>query len=126
MKLLLDTHSFLWFIEGSTDLSSTARSLIENGHNESLISVASLWEIAIKHSIGKLSLSMPFQAWITSQLSDFEQLSIQMNHLSVVATLPLHHRDPCDRLLITQAMVEKLPLVSADGAFDAYAIQRLW
>jgi PIN domain nuclease of toxin-antitoxin system len=128
MKLLLDTHTFIWFIMGSPNLSPDARALIEDLANEKLLSVASLWEIAIKLSIGKLTLSAPFDVLIPQQLSlnGFELLNIEIDHASVVATLPFHHRDPFDRLLIAQAMVENMPVVSIDAIFDAYPVTRLW
>ena len=104
MKLLLDTHVFLWFIMGSALLSADTRALIEDEKNRKFISVASLWEIAIKSSIGKLSLSAPFDQLIAQQLSlnGFELLPIEVSHLAAVTTLPFHHRDPFDRLLIAQ------------------------
>ena len=128
MKLLLDTHTFLWFIMGSPDLSADARALIEDGANENSLSVASLWEMAIKLSIGKLALASPFEVLIPQQLSlnGIELLNIKTDHASVVATLPFHHYDPFDRLLIAQAMVEKMPIISIDTAFDVYSITRLW
>ena len=127
MKLLLDTHIFLWFIMGSTTLSAHARDLIEDVAHEKFLSVASLWEIAIKYSIGKLSLSAPFDELIPQQLSlnGFELLNIKVDHVAIVATLPFHHRDPFDRLLIAQAMVEKMPILSVDALFDAYPVTRL-
>ena len=127
MKLLLDTHIFLWFIMGSPRLSTHARDLIEDEANEKFLSVASLWEIAIKYSLGKLSLSAPFDKLIPQQLSlnGFELLNIKIDHATMVATLPFHHRDPFDRLLIAQAMTEKMSVVSSDSAFDAYTITRL-
>jgi PIN domain nuclease of toxin-antitoxin system len=128
MKLLLDTHSFLWFINGSDNINPTARALIEDASNQLLLSIASLWEMAIKLSIGKLSLAQPFESLIPKQmqLNDIGLLNIEMDHVAIVAKLPFHHRDPFDRLLIAQAMVEHIPIVSADSAFDAYAIERLW
>lgn len=128
MKLLLDTHAFLWFIMGSPHLSSRARALIEDAANEKFLSVASLWETAIKLSLGKLTLTTSFESLIPAQLSlnGIDLLNITTGHAAVVATLPFHHRDPFDRLLIAQAMVEKIPLVSTDAAFDSYAVQRLW
>ena len=122
MKLLLDTHVFLWFIMGSALLSADTRALIEDEKNRKFISVASLWEIAIKSSIGKLSLSAPFDQLIAQQLSlnGFELLPIEVSHLAAVTTLPFHHRDPFDRLLIAQALAENMPIVSSDPAFDTY------
>jgi PIN domain nuclease of toxin-antitoxin system len=128
MRLLLDTHAFLWFIMGSSSLSASARALIENVANERFLSVASLWEMAIKVSTGRLILSAPFDVLIPAQLSvnGVELLGIEVAHTAVVSTLPFHHRDPFDRLLIAQAIVEGMPLVSIDAAFDRYAVTRLW
>jgi PIN domain nuclease of toxin-antitoxin system len=127
MKLLLDTHAFLWFIDDSPRLSAQAKALLESDV-ELLISAASLWEIAIKSSLGKLALSQPYETFIPQQLehNSIEILPIVLEHISAVATLPFHHRDPFDRLLLAQAMVEQLPVVSADTVFDMYAIERLW
>ena len=128
MRLLLDTHAFLWFIMGSANLSVDARVLIENPANERLLSVASLWEIAIKASLGKLTLSASFGELIPAQLklNGIDLLNIKVDHLSTLTTLPFHHRDPFDRLVIAQAIVEKLPVISLDGAFDTYGVTRLW
>ena len=127
MRLLLDTHTFLWFIDDNPRLSSEAKSLLESD-NDLLLSTASLWEIAIKFSLGKLGLPEPFEPFVRYQLSvnAIDVLQIDTAHLSVVATLPFHHRDPFDRLLVAQAMVEELPIVSTDVQFDAYSIERLW
>jgi len=128
MKLLLDTHSFLWFISGGSKLSMNARMLIEDVSNQLLLSVASLWEMAVKVSIGKLSLGQPFETLIPREMSlnGIGLLEISFPHTVVVATLPFHHRDPFDRLLIAQVIVEQIPIVSCDTAFDSYAISRLW
>ena len=128
MRLLLDTHSFLWFIGGHSNLSATARSLIEDPANQSFVSVASLWEMAIKVSLGKLTLKSPFETLVPQQLqpNGFGLLAITVDHLASVISLPFHHRDPFDRLLVAQATVEQMPLVGRDLAFDAYGIQRLW
>jgi len=128
MKLLLDTHTFLWFIVGNTNLSTSARVLIENQTNEKYLSVASLWEIAIKVGVGKLTLSAPFDVLIPQQLSvnGFELLNLEVPHAAALINLPFHHRDPFDRLMIAQAIVEQMQILSIDSAFDAYQIQRLW
>ncbi len=128
MRLLLDTHTFLWFIMGNSNLSVNARALIEDTANERLLSVASLWEIAIKLSVGKLKLTAPFDVLIPQQLglNGIELLNIKMEHAAVVAGLTFHHRDPFDRLLIAQAMAETIPIMSIDTAFDAYPVTRLW
>ena len=128
MRLLLDTHTFLWFIAGDVKLSRKAQGVIEDAANEKFVSIASLWEIAIKLSLGKLSLGGSFEVLIPQQLerNGFELLSIKVEHMAAVATLVLHHRDPFDRLLIAQAIVEGMQVVSIDNAFDAYPIARLW
>src|SRR6476646_4631450 len=102
MKVILDTHSFLYFIDGSPNLSSRARAVIEDLNNEKFISKASLWEMAIKVSIGKLTLADNFEDLIPDQiaLNGFDLLNIEMEHVCVVAHLPFQHRDPFDRLLI--------------------------
>jgi PIN domain nuclease of toxin-antitoxin system len=127
MRLLLDTHTFLWFIDDNPRLSSNAKSLLESD-NDLLLSTASLWEIAIKFSLGKLGLPQPFETFARHQLSinAIDILQIEVTHLGVLSTLPFHHRDPFDRLLVAQTTVEELPIVSADVEFDAYSIERLW
>ena len=128
MKLLLDTHTFLWFIMGNAKLSANARAGIESLANDKYVSIASVWEIAIKVSVGKLSLSAPFIPLIPDQLSanGFELLHLDMAHAAGLINLPFHHRDPFDRLLIAQATVEQMQIVSIDTAFDAYPVSRLW
>ena len=120
MKLLLDTHAFLWFIDDSPALSSRGKSLLE-ADNELFLSVGSLWEIAVKLRLGKLTVAMPTESLMTEHLTtnNIEILPISVPHLVQVSILPLHHRDPFDRLIIAQAIVEQMPVVSADPAFDA-------
>jgi PIN domain nuclease of toxin-antitoxin system len=126
--LLLDTHAFLWFITNDLQLSSTARALIADPANEILVSPASYWEIAIKVKLGKYPLTVPYLTLITQGIdgNGFKILPIVPKHTDVLTTLPLHHRDPFDRLLVAQAMVENVPVVSADLQLDAYPIRRLW
>jgi len=128
MRLLLDTHSFLWFAEDDPRLSATARALIEDAANEVLLSLGSVWEIAIKVSRGKLQLDQPLLTLVQQEvrLDGMVLLAITLDHLAVVSTLPFHHRDPFDRLLVAQAQVEAVPLVSVDTALDSYGITRLW
>jgi PIN domain nuclease of toxin-antitoxin system len=128
MRLLLDTHSFLWFIEDSPKLSIDARKLIEDDASEVLLSVGSLWEIAIKVSTGKLILARPFEIMIPQQLglNRITLLDIAIGHAILVSSLPHHHKDPFDRLLIAQAIAEQLPIISIDTAFDNYGVTRLW
>lgn len=152
MRLLLDTHTFIWYVTDNSRLSNQVVELINDENNEILLSIASLWEIAIKQNLGKLSFNQPFEIFITQQLNlnDFRLLDIKISHVTVVATLPLHHRDPFDRILmnnvshllkslktlhhrepfdrilIAQALAENIPILSADKIFDAYPIERLW
>ncbi len=128
MNLLLDTHAFLWFITNDSKLSVTAQTLIQSPANRRLLSLASVWEMAIKLSLGKLKLAQPFAQFIPEQLrlNRIELLPIQFAHTATVATLPFHHRDPFDRLMVAQCQVEGIPVVSNDPAFDAYSVQRLW
>lgn len=128
MRLLLDTHIFIWYVLNNQRLSNQVRMLIDDADNEILLSTAIIWEMAIKHSTGKLNFSLPFEVFVKQQISlnNFNLLDIKINYLNVVATLPFHHRDPFGRLLIAQAMVEQIPILSADSVFDAYPIQRLW
>mgnify|MGYP000047022148 CR=1 FL=1 len=125
--MLLDTHTFIWYVLDVQKLTDRVQILIDDSDNEILLGIASVWE-AIKHSNGKLSFGQPFRIFIDQQLrlNNIDFLNINLDHIDIVATLPLHHRDPFDRLLIAQAMVEQLPILSADSAFDAYSIGRLW
>lgn len=128
MRLLLDTHTFIWYVTDNPRLSANVKRLIEDENNEKLVSIASIWEMAIKHSIGRLNFNLPFMEFVRQQLSvsNIGLLEINLNHIEVVASLPLHHRDPFDRLIIAQSMAEQIPVLSVDAIFDAYAIARLW
>ncbi|MEG5067197.1 type II toxin-antitoxin system VapC family toxin [Microcoleus sp. B3-A4] len=128
MRLLLDTHAFIWYTTDSSRLTATGRALIDNGENDLLLNTASVWEMAIKHSIGRLNFSMPFMEFIKQQIAvnKIDILEITFGHIEVVASLPLHHRDPFDRLIIAQSMAEQIPILTVDAIFDAYAIARLW
>jgi PIN domain nuclease of toxin-antitoxin system len=128
MRILLDTQAFLWFITDDPKLSDLARSVIENPDNERLLSIASLWEIAIKMSLGKLEVEKPFEELIPHQLefNDIAVFGIEIGHLQKVAAMPFHHRDPFDRLIIAQSLVEQFPILSIDTKFDDYGIERLW
>ncbi len=102
--------------------------LIEDENNRLFISIASIWEMAIKVSIGKLNLSKPFENVITEHvmMSDIEVMGISVSHTFAVARMPLHHRDPFDRIIISQSLVENIPLISGDSEFDQYSVTRLW
>jgi PIN domain nuclease of toxin-antitoxin system len=128
MNLLLDTHAFLWFIDGSAKLSQHARELIEDQANAKVVSAASLWEMAIKISLGRLRLAQPFEELIPRQmeLNGFGLLPLRVSHIARVILLPFHHRDPFDRIIVAQCLAEGLSLVSLDPAFDKYSVRRLW
>jgi PIN domain nuclease of toxin-antitoxin system len=130
MRLLLDTHTLIWFFAGNSQLSTNARILIEDEDNNKLVSIASIWEMAIKQSNGDLNLSLPLHEYIAQKLSleDFNLLNINLDHLSEIVTMPFHHKDPFDRLLIAQAIREGIPILSKDSKFDAYSknVNLIW
>ncbi len=128
MNLLLDTHTFLYYVNSSSLLSDPARDAIADPANKIYLSVVSAWEIAIKSSLNKLQIPKPVEIFIPEQLwlNDFQLLSIKINHLGVVAQFPFHHRDPFDRLLAAQSIAENFPLISIDGKLDAYGVSRIW
>ncbi len=128
IDLLLDTQAVLWFLQGDPRLSGTAKALIEDPANRKLVSVATCWEIAIKVGVGKMNLGEPTRPYLERAiaLNHFELLPISLEHATAVEGLPTHHKDPFDRLLIAQAIVEGLPIISADLAFDAYPVRRIW
>ena len=128
MKLLLDTHAFLWWLEGNTRLSVNARSAIEDDANDVLVSAATAWEITIKHSLGKLPqaelVAQDVAGAVASQ--DFEELAITVDDAQRAGLLPKLHRDPFDRMLIAQAIEHGMALASIDAVFDRYEVNRLW
>jgi PIN domain nuclease of toxin-antitoxin system len=128
MTILLDTHSFLWFITGDSRCSPRARAFITNPTHTTFLSVASLWEIAIKVSLGKLTLEVSFGELLPQQLSanSIDILPIELTEIKLVAQLPFHHRDPFDRLLIAQSLAHQIPVVSADKSLDLYGVERIW
>ena len=128
MRVLLDTHALLWYTLADPQLSSVARTLILDPANEILISPASYWEIAIKVSIGKLPLHRPYEDFMDVCLDQYKFviLPVEPRHTAALIAMPFHHKDPFDRLLIAQCLVEGIPIVSADRAFDPYGVTRLW
>ena len=128
MKLLLDTHTLLWFINGDTKLSDFARSTIEDQANNSLISIVSLWEMGIKLSLGKLKLNHSFEKTIEDVLTQysFDLLQLSVANIARANDLVFHHRDPFDRMLVAPSMTENIPIVSIDSIFDQYSVQRIW
>ena len=128
MNLLLDSHTFLWFVGNDPRLSLNARVVIEDPSNRKWVSIASLWEITIKVSIGKLTLTDPVAVFLRRELllNKFSTLDITLNHLDSLSTIPFHHRDPFDRLIVSQSIADSMSVVSTDLAFDAYGITRIW
>jgi PIN domain nuclease of toxin-antitoxin system len=128
MRLLLDTQAFLWFLLDDASLSVSARTLIEDPANDLEVSPATYWEIAIKICLKMYVLPEPYQVFMEREIADndFHILPIEPRHTAVLTTLPLYHRDPFDRLIVAQAMVEGISLVSVDPHLDAYQIKRLW
>lgn len=128
MGLLLDTHTYLWFIDADARPSTSAAARIGNPDERVLISVVSAWEIIIKLGTGKLVLSRPLEELWPESISqnEFDVLNVTVDHVLALSPLPQHHRDPFDRPLIAQAIAEGHQIVSADTAFDAYPITRIW
>lgn len=128
MRLLLDTHAFLWWLAGDSSLSTTAQTAIADEGNDIFVSAASAWEIATKYRLGKLpgvgTIVADLEGAVAGQ--GFGSLPITLRHGQVAGALPGAHRDPFDRMLIAQAMLENMLLVSNERAFDAYGVRRLW
>jgi PIN domain nuclease of toxin-antitoxin system len=128
MKIILDTQAFLWSMSDFSKLTRKARVTLVNPENDIYLSLVSTWELAIKTSTGKLKIVGPLEKLIPQQLSqnNIQQLDIAFRHVVGVATLPYHHKDPFDRLIVSQALVEGMSVLSADKAFDAYGVKRIW
>lgn len=128
MTYLLDTHTFLWYIRDDQALTAKARALIADVQNTVFLSIASVWEISIKVSLGKLTLPDPYDQFIYEQVrtNRFTLYPISVEHTAVVAGLPYHHRDPFDRLIIAQALADDLAIIGNDVIFDRYGITRYW
>jgi PIN domain nuclease of toxin-antitoxin system len=128
MNVLLDTHAFLWWVTSDSQLSNTAKAIIADPSNTVYFSVVSAWEIIIKERTGKLSLPEPPEIYIPSRLASnqFVSLTVQMQHVLQISSLPEHHRDPFDRLLIAQSQVEQLPILTVDRMFNQYAVSLIW
>ena len=127
MRLLLDTHAFLYFLAGHERLSPGAREAMEEGE-EAYVSAASVWEIAIKASLGRLELPEDLESFLLEAMEAeaLLPLPVTLAHAAMVRGLPWHHKDPFDRLLVAQALREGLALVSQDRLLDAYGVQRVW
>ena len=127
MKLLLDTHIFIWWADQPEKLSPAALSALEDETNELLLSVASVWEMQIKIQLGKLKLSLPLKELVKNQqeTNDLTVSPVALTHVLALDALPFHHKDPFDRLLIAQGILEGLTVVTADSQFSAYSVKLL-
>lgn len=131
MKLLIDTHTFIWFNAGKSEISSQSLELIENRNNNVFISIASIWELSIKLSLGKIFIDGGLDSIYNDiKNNDFQILPIERKHLTKSITLPFYHRDPFDRIIIAQSITEKMPIISRDSIFDKYqeenCYKRIW
>jgi PIN domain nuclease of toxin-antitoxin system len=128
VRLLLDTHALLWAVDNPARLASTARSEITNPANSRFVSAVTIWEIAIKAGLNKLSLSLPFRQWVDRAFHQLvaDLLPITLDHAGAYLHLPHHHGDPFDRMLAAQSLADSLTVVSADAVFDLYGVPRLW
>jgi PIN domain nuclease of toxin-antitoxin system len=128
MRLLLDTMTLLWWLTADARLPARTQEMLENPDNELLLSAASAWEIAIKCILGKLRLPAPAEVFVPAQMTvnGILPLSLELSHALRVETLPLHHRDPFDRMLVAQAQIEKLPIISNDPLIRLYDVDVLW
>ncbi|MBD2254476.1 type II toxin-antitoxin system VapC family toxin [Nostoc parmelioides] len=128
MRLLLDTHVLIWSTGNPEKLSERVKNLLLDNNNSWIVSVASVWELQIKYQIGKLNLSSSLPNLIETQqrVNNLQILPIELSHIYALDSLPNHHRDPFDRIVIAQAISEKIPLLSTDTVFDAYPVEKIW
>lgn len=128
MKYLIDTHTLLWIVTKNPRLSDKAKAIYLNSENEILFSLASIWEMAIKISIKKLSINEPLNDFIQNHVkgNDIKILNIELSHILILENLPFFHRDPFDRLIICQSINEDIPIISTDRLFDSYHVNRIW
>lgn len=128
MRLLLDTHALLWFVLNDGKLSRAVDAIISDPTNEVFVSPATFWELAIKVRTKKLDLLSPYDDFIRNGIvgNDFIVLPIEAKHTSLFTDMPFHHKDPFDRILIAQALVEGISLISIDSIFDQYGVTRIW
>ena len=128
MRPLVDAHTLIWAVDDPSRLSAAALAVLQDPSNELLLGAGTMWELAIKCGLGKLVLSQSFRMWMTKAILDLNAsvLPVAVAYADAQISLPNHHKDPFDRLLIAQAMVENEPVVSADVIFDLYGIKRIW
>ena len=128
MKLLVDTHTLLWSVDEPAKISVPAMAVLQYPNNDRYVSAATIWELAIKVGLGKLTLSKPYRPWIEEAIYDLamEILPVTIEYADFQATLPPHHKDPFDRMMISQSLVESIPIVTIDAVFDSYGVKRIW
>jgi PIN domain nuclease of toxin-antitoxin system len=127
VRALVDTHVLLWFASGDRRLSAAARAFIEADDAEPVISAACVWEMAVKAGLGKLDLPMPVDDYVAAQVArGYRTLSVTAAHAAAVEELPWHHRDPFDRMLVAQALLERVPIATRDPVFKRYGVTTIW
>jgi PIN domain nuclease of toxin-antitoxin system len=128
MRVLVDAHALIWAVDQPARLSTPAATILSDPNNELLLSGGTIWEIAIKVGLGKLSLSLQFRDWMNQAIANLGKsiLHVSVDHADAQAKLPYHHGDPFDRLLVAQALTEGILIVSSDVVFDTYGISRVW
>jgi PIN domain nuclease of toxin-antitoxin system len=128
LKVLIDTHTLYWSVDDPAKVSTVAMAVLQPLTNDVLLSAATIWELAIKVGLGKMALSLPYRQWMEKAITDLKLiiLPITVEYAERQSTLPPHHKDPFDRLLIAQALVDGIPMVSADAAVDPYGVTRIW
>ena len=128
MRLLLDTHTLFWSVDDPSKVSARAMAAMVAPTNDRLLSAATIWELAIKVGQGKITLSMPYRLWMETAIADLKLtiLPVTVAYAERQAGLPPHHKDPFDRLIIAQALVDGISVVSVDAAFDPYGVTRIW
>ncbi len=128
MKLLIDTHVFLWLRNSPDKIPNSVLQLYQNSSHDVFLSMASIWEMQIKNQLGKLDLDLPLGELVEQQClkNGLQILNIEVNHIYALQNLPFHHNDPFDRLIISQAQIESLKLVSADIMFENYDVDLIW
>jgi PIN domain nuclease of toxin-antitoxin system len=128
MRVLIDSHAIIWYVDQDNLLSLASHAAISDPANELLLSAGSIWEIGIKVGLGKIVLTQPFKLWMNQAISDLDVtvLPLSVDYVDVQSNLPKHHGDPFDRLIVAQAIVEQVSIISTDANLDAYGITRIW
>lgn len=128
MRVLIDSHALIWYVDQDNLLSPASHAAISDPTNDLLLSAGSIWEIGIKVGLGKLILTEPFKPWMNQAISDLDVtvVPLTVEYVDVQSNLPRHHGDPFDRLIVAQAIIEQVSIISADAHLDAYGITRIW